>query len=144
MGRGKWNINEKEPFQSEFIKLYTLNELNSLHVYHTSMSCSLERTDTKSTHLFHCLHQCLAYSRCSRALLNKWVQEEEEEKQSPQPIHIPGLRADALPTATAPTPEAGRLKSSSPTALTVSYAPAFTITRGGRAGAHFSFLNINF
>lgn len=59
MGRGKWNTNEKEPFRSEFIKLYTLNELNSLHVYHTSMSCSLKRTDTKSTHLFHCLHQVL-------------------------------------------------------------------------------------
>lgn len=52
MGRGKCNTNEKEPFLSKFIRLYTLNELNSLHVYHTSIKLFFEKEQTPSQLIF--------------------------------------------------------------------------------------------
>lgn len=52
MGGRKWNTNEKESFLSKFIKLYTLNELNALHVYYISIKLFFKKEQTPSQFIF--------------------------------------------------------------------------------------------
>ena len=144
MGRGKWNTNEKEPFLSKFIRLYTLNELNYLHVYHTSIKLFFEKEQTPSQLIF------------STAWISTWHTAGAQELCSTNEFRKRRKKSKAHNLykfqGWGPTPslqqqfqlQSRQLKNSNSTALIVSYAPVFTIGRGGRAGAQFSFLNINF